>query len=94
MHATEVPLLNDDELAAEALAADPDVSLDADAVSFWEAADVRRGQPLPQWYMPAPMGVAAPVRGWRRRVIYAVIASLLTITAYGLCNTYGQLDLH
>jgi hypothetical protein len=46
--------------------------------------------------MPAPM--APPrVRGWRRlalRVNVALIVSaFLTITAAGLCNTYGQLHL-
>jgi hypothetical protein len=94
VHGTEAPLLSDDELAAEALAADPALALDADAISFWDATGDAREQPLPAWYMPAPMGGTTPLRGWRRRVVYAVIVSFLTITAYGLCNTYGQLALH
>jgi hypothetical protein len=91
---TTAPLLTDEELAAEALAADPAAALDADAISFWDVADTGHSQPLPAWYMPAPIGGGAPLRGWRRRVVYAVIVSFLTITAYGLCNTYGQIDLH
>jgi len=85
--------LTDDELTHEALAAVPD-EVAADAVCFWDVADLGRAQPLPEWYMPAPIGVPAPLRGWRRRVVYLVIAAFLTITAYGLCNTYGQLGLH
>jgi hypothetical protein len=41
--------------------------------------------------MPAPMGGAPLLRGWRRRVVLLVIAAFLVITAFGLCNTYGQL---
>ncbi len=51
-----------------------------------------RASLLPDWYMPAPMVAAAPLRGWRRRVIGVVILAFLMITAYGLCNTYGQLQ--
>jgi hypothetical protein len=43
--------------------------------------------------MPAPMGPASPLRGWRRGVVLLVVASFLVITAAGLCNTYGQLHL-
>jgi hypothetical protein len=83
--------ISDEELTALALAADPDAPLDGDAVPLTDV--VGRGAPrlLPEWYMPAPMGGAAPLRGWRRRVIGLVIAAFLLITAYGLCNTYDQL---
>ena len=51
---------------------------------------------LPSWYMPAPIGPRA-VHGWRRVLLRGnvglVIAAFLTITAAGLCNTYGQIHL-
>ena len=83
--------ISEEELAALALAADPDAPLDDDAVCLAEALGQRAPRLLPEWYMPAPMGGAAPLRGWRRRVIGLVIAAFLLITAYGLCNTYDQL---
>ena len=83
--------VTDAELAALALAADPDVPLDRDAVALSDVLGDGRSGLLPNWYMPAPMGVAAPLRGWRRRVIGVVILAFLMITVYGLCNTYGQL---
>ena len=83
--------LSDDELCAQALAADPNVELDRDAVSLWELAGSDEHAPLPDWYMPAPIGGARVLRGWRRWVVSPVILSFLVITAYGLCNTYGQL---
>ena len=46
---------------------------------------------LPDWYMPVPMG--GRVGGWRRAVALVIIAAFLLITAYGLCNTYGDLLL-
>ena len=88
--------VTDDELTALALAADPDVVVDADAVSVWVLAGVDAEGPLPSWYMPAPMR-ARRFPGWRGHVVrlsvYSVIASFLAINAYGLCNTYGQIHL-
>ena len=84
------PPLTDDELCALALAADPDAPLADDAVALAEMLEPGAPRLLPEWYMPAPMGGAPPLRGWRRRVVLLVIAAFLTITAYGLCNTYGQ----
>jgi hypothetical protein len=83
--------VSDAELTALALAADPYAPLDRDAVALSEVLGDERSRLLPEWYMPAPMGVAAPLRGWRRRVVAVVILAFLVITAYGLCNTYGQL---
>ena len=80
-----------DELCALALAADPDTAVDDDAVCLSELIAPDAPRRLPEWYMPAPMGGAAPLRGWRRRVVVLVIAAFLLITALGLCNTYGQL---
>jgi len=83
--------LSDAELSALALAADPDPALGDDAVPLAEVLGPGGPRLLPEWYMPAPMGRAGPLRGWRRRVVLLVIASFLLITAAGLCNTYGQL---
>jgi hypothetical protein len=89
-------LIGDDELAAEALAADPDVVVPNDAVSLLELTGNGTRQTLPSWYMPAPMRPPA-VRGWRRALlrwnVAMIIAAFLTINAAGLCNTYGQLHL-
>ena len=85
--------MSDDELAALALAADPDVPVDDDAVCLAEVLDSYAPRLLPQWYMPAPMGPTRLLRGWRRAVVLLVVASFLLITAAGLCNTYGQLHL-
>jgi hypothetical protein len=90
MSDTMSDMISDDELTALALAADSDAALPADSVPL---AELLNGgdAPLPAWYMPAPMGRARVLRGWRRRVVLAVIISFLSIDAYGLCNTYGQL---
>jgi hypothetical protein len=88
--------LNDDELTALALAADPDLPVDDDAIDVWEYVGVGRPEPLPSWYMPAPMHPRR-IEGWRRVVVWcgvvSVIASFVAINACGLCNTYGQLHL-
>jgi len=88
-----VDQLTDDELSAIALAADPDAALDGDAIPLAEMLGHEARGALPDWYMPAPMGGGAPLRGWRRAVVGLVIVAFLTITGYGLCNTYGQLQL-
>jgi hypothetical protein len=88
--------VTDEELTALALAADPDVEVEDDAVAIWEILGPVTTSPLPSWYMPAPMR-APRLAGWRRAVVRAgvvsVIASFVTISACGLCNTYGQLHL-
>ncbi|MEX0664337.1 MAG: hypothetical protein WD598_06145 [Acidimicrobiia bacterium] len=83
--------LTDDELSALALAADPDADLGDDAVPLADVIGDGSAPRLPAWYMPAPMGGAAPLRGWRRAVVGVVITAFLVITGFGLCNTYGQL---
>ena len=78
--------IDDDELACLALAADPDVDLDDDAVPF--VPDQADGvELLPAWYMPVP-------RSFRRtpaRTVAAVsfIVALLALNGAGLCVTYG-----
>ena len=75
----------DDELTAQALAADPDAPLPPDAVP-WGAADEGL---LGDWYMspslPRHRG------GWRAVVALAVVVGLVAINAAGLCITYGHL---
>lgn len=75
----------DDELAAQALAADPDAPIDDDAVPFGTAA-CDSGL-LPEWYMPTP----GPMRRTPSRVlaVSAIIASLIIVNGAGLCVTYG-----
>ena len=87
-------MVDDAELCAEALAADPNAAVPADAISLWELTGAGPAAVLPGWYMPAPM---QPPRltGWRRRLlrwnVALIIASFVAINAAGLCNTYGQL---
>jgi hypothetical protein len=76
--------LTDEELAALALAADPEAPVPRDAVP------IRRhpgDELLPEWYMPAPTSGARP--GWRRRIAITAVSSILLINAAGLCVTYG-----
>jgi hypothetical protein len=82
------PGLTDDELAALALAADPDAPLGEDALPLSLYPGEIFGA-LPLWYMPPAM--ARGLRGWRTLPIFAIIASFLVISAFGLCITYGQL---
>ena len=46
--------LLDDELTAEALAADPDAPIADDAMPFDAGSEATGNMLLPQWYMPAP----------------------------------------
>jgi hypothetical protein len=80
-----VESITDDELAEQAMAADPDAPIADDAVPFG-AAD-RTGALLPEWYMPAP----GPVRRTRSRaaMVAVIIASLIIVNGAGLCVTYG-----
>jgi hypothetical protein len=80
-------LVPDEELAAEAMAADPDPSLDG-ALPLARMVGAEAPAALPEWYMPTPMA-GARLSGWRRGVVYAFIAALLTIEAFGLCTTFG-----
>jgi hypothetical protein len=82
-------VITDEELTALALAADPDVVVDGDAVPIDLFELEGRIHPLPGWYMPVPVGALRPLVGWRRTVAYVVVASFVLINAYGLCSTYG-----
>jgi hypothetical protein len=74
----------DEQLAAEALAADPDVVVPDDAVPF--GASDQDGL-LPDWYMPSPRSIRRTPA--RVVVVAGVILSLLIVNAAGLCVTYG-----
>lgn len=74
-----------------ALAADPDLPFDDDAQPFDGRPRMGAGDGLlPDWYMPAP----GPSRRRRNAVIaLVIIAALLLVNAYGLCVTYGRLEV-
>ena len=80
-------VVSDEELAAEAIAADPDPCLD-DALPVAAVLGRAEDAALPAWYMPAPMA-GARLLGWRRGVVYAFVLALLVIEAFGLCTTFG-----
>jgi hypothetical protein len=80
--------LTDEELTREALAADPDQPLPADAVPFRDESSPGADL-LPEWYMPRPAhGRVTPAR---RAVGLAVVAAALVINGLGFCLTYGHL---
>ena len=86
----ESSFVSDDELTALALAADPNISLDADAVA-WSGIGVQPPGLLPNWYMPIP---SYHVRGrFTRAVVITLIVGFLVIDAFGLCITSGFLSL-
>lgn len=79
-------LVDDDELTALALSADPDQPLDPGAVPLSFAAGTPVGL-LPEWYMPA---LRSPVRGSARRVLIGgLVLAFVVINGAGLCVTYG-----
>ncbi len=82
-------LVPDDELAAEALAADPEPCMDG-ARPFLVGEAAFNASTLPGWYMPAPMSGGRRLGGWRRATVFTFIAALVVIEAFGLCSTYGQ----
>lgn len=89
-----VDTFTDDELTELALAADPDAKPGEDAVPF----DQLFGEPglalLPSWYMPAPTRLNnGRHRTLKRAVVIVVIIAFLAINAYGLCSTYGQIEI-
>lgn len=81
-------IISDDELAALALAADPNAEIDADAVPFI-TTDGMGANLLPDWYMPAPSLRRSPVRTF---VLASVAIALFVINVGGVCVTYGIPD--
>jgi hypothetical protein len=80
--------LTDDELTAQALAADPDEPLGPDARPF-RSEEAPDGV-LPSWYMP-PVVPGRSTPG-RRAVAVAIVGAAFLINALGFCITYGQLS--
>ena len=80
--------MSDAELAAEAIAADPDPCLDG-ALPFDRVTGTETEGDLPAWYMPAPMVGRPPASGGDAAWSLTFVASLLVIEAAGLCTTFG-----
>jgi hypothetical protein len=80
--------ITDDELAALALAADPDTVVADDAVPFTSPDEPGLGL-LPEWYMPAPSGRPSTSR---TVVLAGVAIALFVINVGGVCVTYGLPD--
>ncbi len=79
--------VDDDQLTALALAADPDQPIDPDAQPFVMGQDT--SGPLPSWYMPAPAGrMREP---WQVAVVLFLVGTLALISGLGLCIKYGYL---
>ena len=83
--------ISDAELTALAVAANPDVEIPDDAPCLWDLTGEHGNDLLPAWYMPAVAGGGRVGTLWRRWAAGVVIAAFLSITAAGLCDTYGQL---
>jgi hypothetical protein len=77
------------ELTELALSADPDATMEEDAVPLSVYLGQSQGL-LPQWYMPSPMARAAGSR-WRLPVVLVIVAAFVIIEAFGLCSTFGQI---
>lgn len=78
----------DEELCAQALAADPDdVLVDPDAEPFGGSSTV--AGLLPAWYMATPMGSGSAPRGRRVVIASVLVLSMLVVNAAGICVTYG-----
>jgi hypothetical protein len=93
MDGTDELTFTDEELAEQALAADPDAGVGDDAVPF-PVARGEFGDLLPDWYMPAPAGAGDPALRGRRKVVSSVIiGSLFLVNAMGLCITDGSLEI-
>jgi hypothetical protein len=84
-------VIDDAELVALALAADPEPRLGSDAVPLSLDGGAPDERLLPSWYMPAPPVRSTPLAGWRRVVAYVIVGTFVAIAASGLCSTYGQL---
>jgi len=81
--------ITDDELAALALAADPEQPLDPAARPD---PAFRRGGPLPPSYMP-PSTTGPRAHGRVTTLVALVlVTAFTTITALGFCITYGALS--
>ena len=89
---TDEPV-SDDELVAQALAADPTDELADDAISFDELTGVEDHELLPEWYMPRPGPRARIIDGWRSRLVVAIVGSIVLVDAAGFCVIYGRITI-
>ena len=78
--------LSDEELAELALAADPDVRVDDDAVPL-RSLGADDSTSLPEWYMPVVQRRAR--RDWRAAVAVGIAVGLVGANAFAVCVTYG-----
>ena len=79
--------LTEDELTAQALAADPDEPIGPEARPF-RGEDVPDAL-LPDWYMP-PVLAGRSTPG-RKVVAVTLVGAAFLINALGFCITYGHL---
>ena len=80
-------VIGDDELTALALAADPREDLSEGAVPISFVLGEATGT-LSSWYMPTV--AATRVAGWKRPLVVAIVVTLVTLEALGLCSVFGQ----
>ena len=85
--------VSDQELVAQALAADPIDELPDDAVSFDELTNADDFELLPDWYMPRPGPRARAIDGWRRTLVVVVVGSIVLLDAAGFCVIYGRITI-
>lgn len=78
--------LSDDELAELAMAADPDVHMEDDAVPL-RSLGADDSTLLPDWYMPVVQRRAHS--DWRAAVAASIAVGLVLINAFAICVTYG-----
>lgn len=86
----DYPVITDEELTRQALAASREPDVSPDAVP-WSGAWASSPLLIPEWYMPRPGG-SSRGRG-AMIVIGLVLVGFLTIDACGLCITSGFLSL-
>jgi hypothetical protein len=78
--------ISDEDLAALALAADPNQPVADNAVPLRSMHPA--GVPLlPDWYMP--MSPSRARSDWRAAVAVAIAIGLVLINAFAICVTYG-----
>jgi hypothetical protein len=82
--------ISDEDLAAEALAAEPLDVVGEDAVCWWDMTDEGDLGLLPDWYMPSAKAGARRLVGWKRVLAWTLVIMFLAINAAGLCSTYGR----
>lgn len=68
----------------------PAAGRDAEVDPHWQRLAAPTSM-VPTSYQPAT--VAGQQRGWRRAAAWVLIAMLLTVTAGGVCLTYGPAEL-